>query len=191
MSEDFAEMPATELDKTLATLMPPALAYRDQVLARVYQKLNSNPPPGESVHLTAEEFAAFKESGGGLLSGVTTEWLGEDPPSSLTSVCDDGAPVISAEYRKLIKDAPPPPIAGPTIPAPDPAAQPGPEANVIRVFQWPPHCGQWYARVGSPGDRRSIQFGPLRTAAEVLESFAKHLAARGHRFDGGYEPPGA
>jgi hypothetical protein len=96
---------------------------------------------------------------------------------------------LAALEALLTPEAPPPPVAGVTIPAPDPTAEPGPESNIIRVFQWPAHCGQWYARVGSPGDRRSIQYGPLRTAAEVLEGFAKHLAARGYRFDGGYEPP--
>lgn len=113
-----------------------------------------------------------------------------DPPILLCDPCAEATSMKTDRLTPLLTPkAPPPEIAGVSIPAPDPADLPGPESNILRVFQWPPHCGQWFARIGAPNDRRSIQYGPLRSAAEVLESLARHLAARGYRFDGGYEPP--
>jgi hypothetical protein len=80
-------------------------------------------------------------------------------------------------------------LVRPALP-PDPG-DPDPAANMIRVWQWPSRCGQWYALLGSPGHRRSIQYGPMSDPGQLLEMLGRYLSARRHSFDGGYQPPAA
>jgi hypothetical protein len=83
----------------------------------------------------------------------------------------------------------PPELAAELVRPARPDGPPDPGANEIRVFQWPPHCGQWYALAGTPKHPRSIQYGGCRSSHEALIGLAKALESRRYQFDGGYELP--
>jgi len=90
----------------------------------------------------------------------------------------------------LQADLPPDPRTLPftTVGPAEPVLPPGPDSNVLRVYQLPPGLGQWYAHVGDGLDRRSVRYGPCAEAAEALCGLADNLRKRAHQFDPFWEP---
>jgi hypothetical protein len=116
----------------------------------------------------------------------------------IVTTAGHATPERAMTIQEMLERAYPRPDARPDHPMhgrSGPAA-PMPDANVIRLFRWPPHCGQWFVRVGPPdgSDPRAIQYGPSgsrENPAEFLKRFAEYLVRREYEFDSSIGPPDA